>query len=43
MEIVLAAFIGLWLSGASLLAYRQLKKDFKCINEKDTDNRGDKN
>ena len=28
MEIVVAAFIGLWLTIAGVLAYRQMKKDF---------------
>lgn len=28
MEIVVAAFIGLWLTIAAVLAYRQMKKDF---------------
>lgn len=27
MEVVIAFFIGAWLSGACLLAYRQLKKE----------------
>lgn len=29
MEVVIAVFLGLWLSCASFLAFRQLKKDFK--------------
>lgn len=28
MEIVVVAFIGLWLTVAGVLAYRQIKKDF---------------
>lgn len=28
MEIAIAVFIGLWLSAASILAYRRLKKDY---------------
>lgn len=28
MEIVIAAFIGIWLSIAAILGYLQLKKDF---------------
>lgn len=31
MEIVIALFIGVWLSGAGILAYRQLKKDFQEV------------
>ena len=31
MEIAIAFFIGLWLSGASFLAYRRLKKEFKEV------------
>lgn len=29
MEIVIALFLGVWLITASVLGYRQLKKDFK--------------
>lgn len=29
MEIVIALFIGAWLSCAGILAYRQLKEDFR--------------
>lgn len=29
MEIVITIFIGVWLSAAAVLAYLQLKKDFK--------------
>lgn len=29
MEIVIAVFIGAWLSGAGILAYNRLKKEFK--------------
>lgn len=33
MEIVIALFLGGWLFAASLLAYLQLKKDFRSILE----------
>lgn len=33
-EIAIAAFIGVWLSLAAYLAYRQLKNDFKDGKEK---------
>ncbi len=39
MEVVIAAFIGIWLSGAGVLAYRQLKKDFN--GERGDKKRGD--
>ena len=29
MEFVIAAFLGVWLVGAGILGYRQLKKDFR--------------
>lgn len=29
MEFVIAAFLGLWLVGAGILGYIQLKKDFR--------------
>ncbi len=28
MEIIIAIFLGIWLSGAAILGYMQLKKDF---------------
>lgn len=31
MEIAIAVFLGLWLSGASLLAYRRLKREYKVV------------
>lgn len=31
MEIAIAIFIGIWLSGASFLAYRRLKSEFKEV------------
>lgn len=31
MEIAIALFLGFWLSGASLLAYRRLKGEFKEV------------
>ncbi len=29
MEIIITIFLGLWLSGAAILSYIQLKKDLK--------------
>lgn len=29
MEIAIAVFLGLWLSVSGILAYKQMKKDFK--------------
>lgn len=29
MEIAIAVFLGLWLSVSGILAYKQIKKDFK--------------
>lgn len=31
MEIAIAVFLGLWLSGASYLAYRRLKREYKVV------------
>lgn len=31
MEIAIAVFLGLWLSGASFLAYRRLKREYKEV------------
>ncbi len=29
MEIAIAVFLGCWIAGAGILAYRRLKKDFR--------------
>ena len=34
MEIAIAIFLGLWLSGASFLAYRRLKREYKVVFDK---------
>ena len=31
MEILITVFLGLWLSGASFVAYRRLKKELKVV------------
>ena len=33
MEIVIAVFLGAWLSVSGVLAYKQIKNDFKDINK----------
>ena len=43
MEIVIAAFIGLWLSGFALWGYLKLKKDYKDVDISSTDKDGGKN
>lgn len=37
MEIAIAVFLGLWLSGASFLAYRRLKSEFKDVIDNKTE------
>lgn len=32
MEVIIAVFIGVWLSGSCVLAYRQLKKENQKTN-----------
>lgn len=34
MEYFIAIFVGVWVSAAGLLAYRQIKKDFAGIDKK---------
>lgn len=34
MEIAIAIFLGLWLSGASFLAYRRLKREYQVVFDK---------
>ena len=35
MEYVIAAFVGIWIAVAGLLAYRQIAKDFADVTKKD--------
>lgn len=34
VEIAIAIFLGLWLSGASFLAYKRLKREYKVVFDK---------
>lgn len=37
MELVIAGFIGIWLSGFALWGYLRLKNDYKNINTREED------
>lgn len=34
VEIAIATFLGLWLSGASFLAYKRLKREYQVVFDK---------